>query len=190
MSAPLSQICEIFAGLPAGAKASTDGVSVNVIGIRSVLGDGRVDLSAPEILHVPSRPEAKKAIAHQDILLALRGTPKAGLVLGSDFPTTYASSNLAILRPNAQVDPVFLWALVQRECREEGQLATFAAGSVQRSLRVKDIALLEVTIPPLEVQRAIGRTVTALQKTIAAQRDATTAAEQMMDAFLTESLSS
>jgi hypothetical protein len=191
MPVPIDQVCDIFAGLPAAAKASgVGGVAVSVIGIRSVSVDGRIDLSTPETLHVPSLPEMRKAIVAGDVLLALRGTPKAGLVAETGMQPIYASSNLAILRPKAQIDPVFLWAAVQRECREEGELAHFAAGTAQRSLRVKDIALLQITLPSQNAQKAIGNAVRSIQTAIDAQRAATIAAEEMLDSFLAESLSS
>lgn len=187
----LGQVCDLSAGLPAAPRTSSSrSVTIDVIGIRAVLTDGRIDLAASETLQVSANPEPRKAILRHDVLLALRGTPKAGLVTNTEPRIIYASSNLAILRPRYEIDPAFLWAAVQRECRDGGQLATFAIGTVQRSLRMKDIADLEILLPPLEAQQAIGRAVLSIQNAIIAQRAATNAAEQMLESFLVECLSS
>lgn len=188
MQHPLRNIAHISAGFPVRpVKQRPDAFSALALGIRSILSSGEIDLTSAEPMSFDADPGPLRALCSGDILVAVRGAPKAGIVTSASAEPVYASGNLALVRVEADfVDPTYLCAALVHECREGGQLRKSSGSTLLSSLKLKDLGSILIRTPDLDTQRRVGRAVGAIKDAIQAERRAVAAAENILKSFLAE----
>jgi len=190
----LSEVCfRIFTGIPPRNRVDKlqGSLSVPVLGIRALTHDGTIDPVAMEKMEVAGGPRPSQPnLCKHDVVLSIRGNmPKCALVQ-VDFPEpTYASGNLAVIRPDpAKVDPAYLWAIIMRVSRDIRHPLLTRATTQQLSIRVGGLHKLPVWVPPLSEQKRIGEAALALRDAVTAERRALEVGEQTFDSFLLEAV--
>ncbi|TEU16945.1 MAG: hypothetical protein E3J21_09540 [Anaerolineales bacterium] len=89
-----------------------------------------------------------------DILLPLRGFGKA-CVIPREFEGAVCHRDFAIVRPNEDIDPLYLLSFILSSEFQE-QLRFIARGGLVSTIDLKDLEELLVIVPPLATQRRIA----------------------------------
>jgi len=189
----LGALCTaIFTGLPPRLKAgqaASSPFSAPVIGIKSLTHDGCIEPGLVE-RYALDKPltEASRPLLPGDVLFTIRGSAvKTGLVEHSFDESTYASGNLAVLRPDrTRLAPAFLWACAKAICEDERHPLLTRASTGQLAIRVAALARLPLPLPSLGEQQEIGCAALALRKAVTAQRETLRRSERTLHAFLSD----
>jgi hypothetical protein len=190
-AARLGQVADVFAGIgvPREAMGERPGDKLPVIGVRD-LQDGAV--AARDALDTvgfpfPTRAETY-AVQPDDVLLTGRGTLlKFGLV-GEETAGAIASGNIIVVRPGPGARGGALFAILSSDVFRPKIDVLRRGATTLLSLSPKDLAKLEINLPPIDEQERIAALVKEAQ---IAYRTALEAAEirralarRLMDARL------
>ena len=173
----LGDVSDVFAGIGVSREDIIErpGEKLPVIGVRD-LQDGTV--TAREDLDTvgfsdPRRAETY-AVRSGDVLMTGRGTAlKFGLV-GDETAGAIASGNVIVMRPSPLATGGALFAILSSEVFRPKIEVLRRGATTLLSLSPKDIAKLEIDLPPIDEQRRITALVVNAQ---AAYRTAIDAAE-------------
>ena len=173
----LGDISQVFAGIGVSREETVarPGTKLPVIGVRD-LHDGTV--TARPALDTVGFPDAARAetysVQADDVLLTGRGTLlKFGLV-GSETAGAIASGNVIVVRPGRAASGGALFAILSSEVFRPKIEVLRRGATTLLSLSPKDLAKLEINLPPLDEQRRIAALVRDAQT---AYRTAVEAAE-------------
>lgn len=156
---PLGDVSTVFAGVGVSREETIErsGEKLPVIGVRD-LQDGVVT-SLP-LLDTVGFPDPARAATYAvrtgDVLVTGRGTLlKFGLV-GDETAGAVASGNVIVVRPRPEAVGGTLYAILSSDVfRPKIELLRRGATSLL-SLSPKDLAKLEIDLPPLDEQRRIA----------------------------------
>ena len=111
-----------------------------------------------------------KYLSHEgDVLFRLSEPQFAVKVDGEKIKEgVVISSKFAIIKPNEDVNPDFLVALLNSNIIKN-QLNRFSEGNVIKLVKVKDLAKINLTIPSLEKQKEYVETIELIEKEITLQ---------------------
>lgn len=175
--ARLGQAAEVFAGIGVSREETVErpGEKLHVIGVRD-LQDGAVasrDALATVGFPFPTRAETY-AVRPDDVLVTGRGTLlKFGLV-GEETAGAIASGNIIVVRPNPGVTGGALFAILSSDVFRP-KIEVLRRGATKLlSLSPKDLAKLEISLPPIDEQERVAALVKESQS---AYRTALEAAE-------------
>ena len=174
---PLGDVSEVFAGIGVSREDSLQrpGEKLPVIGVRD-LQDGAV--TPREGLDTVGFPDPKRAetyaVRSDDVLVTGRGTLlKFGLV-GNETAGAIASGNVIVVRPGAAATGGALFAILSSGVFRPKIEVLRRGATTLLSLSQKDLAKLEIDLPPLDEQQRIAAFVSNAQ---GAYRTAIEAAE-------------
>jgi hypothetical protein len=106
-----------------------------------------------------------------DVVFIARGTAPRAAVVGFDTAGAVASANLLVVRFGPElVASVFVAFLGTPEGQRA--LAAVRTGSTTQLITVAALGRIEVPVPPMETQRALGEFVTAATDNLAAEEHA------------------
>ncbi len=173
----LGQAAEVFAGIGVSREETVEraGEKLPVIGVRD-LQDGAV--ARRDALDTVGFPFPSKAEAYgvrpDDVLVTGRGTLlKFGLV-GDETAGAIASGNIIVVRPNPGVMGGALFAILSSEVFRPKIEVLRRGATTLLSLSPKDLAKLEISLPPIDEQERVAALVKEAQ---IAHRTALEAAE-------------
>ena len=162
----LGGISEVFAGIGVSREDSLErpGKKLPVIGVRD-LQDGAV--TALEGLDSVGFPDLKRAETYavrvDDVLVTGRGTLlKFGLVCDESIGAI-ASGNIIVVRPGPMVAGGALFAILSSEVFRPKIEMLRRGATTLLSLSPKDLANLEIGLPPPDEQRRIAALVSDAQ---------------------------
>lgn len=185
----LETVCrEIFSGLSAGRGFKHD--AVQAVGLKALHVSGTVLVDAIEYFVPGNRPKPVNALCVGDVLVAVRGSlAKTALVeVASPTEPLYATGNIAVLRPGPRLSPVYLWAFMSALCAEPGSPRFRRSGTGQMSMRVSDLKMLSIPLPPLAEQVQLGEAARALRELVTAQESVLEQSQRTFSAFLRDRL--
>jgi hypothetical protein len=187
----LGDIAEVFAGIGVSREETLErpGEKLPVIGVRD-LQDGAVTAgSGLDTVGFPDRARAKNyAVRQDDVLVTGRGTLlKFGLV-GPETIGAIASGNVIVIRARPGALGGALFAILSSEVFRPRIEVLRRGATTLLSLSPKDLAKLEIEMPPLEEQRRIAAFVkdaqTAYHTAIEAAEIRRALARRLIDARL------
>lgn len=159
MNKTLGEISTISTGFSfRGSIPQDPNGDTRVVQAANLLGNGSiVDESDLKRIKVIGRTNSVM-VSKGDVLLVSRGTLsggfKAAFINETRFPLI-ASSSLHIIRVNRDdVLPEFVCAYLNTP-KGQQQLQRIASGSTIRTILTKNLSLLEMPVPPIEMQRTI-----------------------------------
>lgn len=162
----LADVADVFAGAGVSREETRErpGETLPVIGVRD-LQDGVV--TAREELDTVGFYDRKRAdnyaVHEDDVLVTGRGTLlKFGLV-GRETAGAIASGNVIVVRPGKVATGGTLFAILSSEVFRPKIEVLRRGATTLLSLSPKDLANLEVDLPPLDEQRRIAALVTNTQ---------------------------
>lgn len=173
----LGDIAKVFAGIGVSREETRDrpGEKLPVIGVRDLQDGGvtpRAELDTVGF-NDPARA-ATYAVRPDDVLVTGRGTLlKFGLV-GEETAEAIASGNIIVVRPAAGVAGGVLFAILSSEVFRSRIEMLRRGATTLLSLSPKDLAKLEISLPPPDEQKLIAALVSEAQT---AYRTALNAAE-------------
>lgn len=187
----LGDIAEVFAGIGVSREETKErpGEKLPVIGVRD-LQDGAVTASAKlDTVGFSDRARAETySVRPDDVLVTGRGTLlKFGLV-GPETEGAVASGNVIVVRAHPGAIGGALFAILSSEVFRPRIEVLRRGATTLLSLSPKDLAKLEIELPPLDEQRRIAAFVkdaqTAYRTAIEAAEIRRTLARRLIDARL------
>ncbi len=181
----------MFAGIGVSREETRErpGEKLPVIGVRD-LQDGAVTASGGlDSVGFPDRARAETyAVRPDDVLVTGRGTLlKFGLV-GPETAGAIASGNVIVVRANSEAIGGALFAILSSEVFRPRIEVLRRGATTLLSLSPKDLANLEIELPPLDEQRRIAAFVkdaqTAYRTAIEAAEIRHALARRLIDARL------
>ena len=151
----LSEIAEVAAGYPIrGSVESLPEGEVGVIQLRNVDADQAIrwgEIYKADIL----RKRTQKRLDERSVLFSGRGLNIYALSIGqTPFPAVASPHFFVIYCTSDLLIPSFLaWQLNQAPA--QNYFRSVSAGSAQKSVRRRDLEMLEVSVPSLSKQEAI-----------------------------------
>lgn len=155
----LGDVADVFAGIGVYREGAVerDGEKLPIIGVRDIADDAVAPIAALDTVGF-ARPEKADAyrVRDGDVLVTGRGTAmKFGLV-GRETKGAIASGNVIIIRTHGGVEPAALYAVLSSEAYRPKIELLRRGSTTLLSLSAKDLAKLELQLPPLEEQRLIA----------------------------------
>lgn len=151
----LQNIAEIQAGFSFREKieSSRDG-NFQVLQIKDIGNDGKVltdDLTRTEADNI--KPE--HLVSRGDVLFTTRGENRRAAFVAEAMPDTiFVAQILSLRNIREDINPAYLaWYLNQSPA--QAYFEANASGSYIKNIRIDVLANLEISIPPLDVQRRI-----------------------------------
>lgn len=190
-SVRLGDISEVFAGIGVSREDTLErpGEKLPVIGVRDLQDGGVTPIVALDTVGFPDVSRAKTyAVRSHDVLVTGRGTLlKFGLV-GDETAGAVASGNVIVVRSGPKATGGALFAILSSEVFRPKIEVLRRGATTLLSLSPKDLAKLEIDLPPLDEQRRIAAFIadaqTAYRTAIEAAEIRRTLARRLVDARL------
>lgn len=155
----LGDVADVFAGIGVSREASVErpGDKLPVIGVRDLLEGVVSALIYLDPIGFADLERAKTyAVREDDVLLTGRGTLLKFGIVGPETAGAIASSNIIVVRPGAGTVGGALYAVLSSDIfRPRIELLRRGATTLL-SLSPKDLARLEIDLPPFDEQRRIA----------------------------------
>lgn len=155
----LGDVANVFAGIGVSREDTIgrDGEKLPMIGVRDIADDAVAPIATLDTVGL-TRPEKADAyrVRSGDILVTGRGTAlKFGLV-GQETEGAIASGNVIVIRTLGQVEPAALYAVLSSEAYRPKIELLRRGSTTLLSLSAKDLAKLQLQLPPIAEQRLIA----------------------------------
>lgn len=150
----IGNVAEIFRGKAITKKDPSGNISVVNI---SNIGDYEIDYAGLEHLQEEERKVFNYLLQEGDVLLPARGTAIRTAVFHEQSYPCIASSNLIIIRPDAKIlDSTYLKIFLDSPIGNK-LISSAQQGTTVMNISYRDLKVLEVPIPPLDTQKAVGK---------------------------------
>ena len=157
--ARLGQVAEVFAGIGVSREYTVErlGEKLPVIGVRDLQDGAVASRSALDTVSFPSPSKAESyAVQADDVLVTGRGTLlKFGLV-GEETVGAIASGNIIVVRPGEGARGGALFAILSSDVFRPKIEVLRRGATTLLSLSPKDLAKLEINLPPFDEQDRIA----------------------------------
>ncbi|GBH29978.1 restriction endonuclease subunit S [Sphingobium xenophagum] len=155
----LGDAANVFTGIGVSREDTIEreGEKLPMIGVRDIADDAVAPIAALDTVGF-ARPEKADAyrVRDGDILVTGRGTAlKFGLV-GRETEGAIASGNVIVIRTLGEVEPAALYAVLSSEAYRPKIELLRRGSTTLLSLSAKDLAKLELQLPPIAEQRLIA----------------------------------
>ncbi len=172
----LGDVARLFAGASTSRSENPDGILFPVVGVRH-LDDGLVTpMSELDVMSFPSKARALPfQVQEGDVLITGRGTVLKFGIVGAETAGAIASGNIIIVRPDPPVRGEVLFAILSSESFRPKIEVLQRGATTLLSLSPKDLAKLEISLPPIEEQDLISEFVRASLATYSTAIHAATA---------------
>lgn len=125
-------------------------------------------ISLENALHVPLEyykriPAIKKAV-NGDVLYTVVGSYGIPVFVDTDYDFCF-ERNIALLRPNARIEPRYLYYAMKNPMFFE-QAKQIANGSAQKLIPLSKLGNMTIVLPPLQIQKTIVETLSGYDKLI------------------------
>ena len=139
----------------------------NYIDISSIENGSGTFLGTSKVEAVDAPDRAKRLVTRGDVLIStVRPNLRAFTILTNVPERAIASTGFAVLRPNPQqLLPDFLIYVV-RDRNSVGQMVSMMGKGSYPSINQKDVASVQIPLPPLSVQQEIVAEIEGYQKVI------------------------
>lgn len=164
----LGDVSRVFAGIGVSREDSLQrpGKKLPVIGVRDLQDGAVTPREGLDTVGFPDLTRAETYTVHiDDVLLTGRGTLlKFGLVK-PETEGAIASGNIIVVRPGANATGGVLFAILSSDVFRPKIEVLRRGATTLLSLSPKDLAKLEINLPPLDEQRRIAALVSDAQTT-------------------------
>lgn len=155
----LGDAANVFTGIGVSREDTIEreGEKLPMIGVRDIADDAVAPIAALDTVGF-ARPEKADAyrVRDGDILITGRGTAlKFGLV-GRETEGAIASGNVIVIRTLGEIEPAALYAVLSSEAYRPKIELLRRGSTTLLSLSAKDLAKLELQLPPIAEQRLIA----------------------------------
>jgi len=155
----LGDVAEVFAGIGVSREETWErpGEKLPVIGVRDLQDGGVAPCPELDVVGFPDlRRAASYAVRYDDVLVTGRGTLlKFGLV-GDETVGAIASGNVIVVRAHEQATGGALFAILSSDVFRPKIEILRRGATTLLSLSTKDLAKLQIGLPPLDEQRRIA----------------------------------
>lgn len=177
--AQLADICELT---PGAATSDDPQGSVPIVKPRNLI-DERISGTTDHAGADEADRRARYQIRGGDLLCARTGTIGKFALATDEQAGWIFGTGLICVRPSEQVHSLYL-SLYFVHPRVQEWFSHNAIGTAVRSINARTLGSLPVSLPPLSVQRDIGRILNTLNEKIAAHKQICQATAELRDALL------
>ncbi len=151
----LDTLAEIRTGYTVRGRAEPG--PIRLVHIADLAGGGVLDLDRVEAT-ADVEPGPEHCLRAGDVLLASRGESNPAALIEANSPDIVATSHLYVIRAeDKRLDSAFLaWYLNTRPAQDFFDAHAHGTYSVRR-IRLDDVGMLPVPLPPLDAQQGIAR---------------------------------
>ncbi len=139
-----------------------------IIALRALnLRDGELDLTdVKRISRDVSDSLTRSKLYKNEILLTYTGNGYGDCAIIDEDDKYHLAPNICKITPNEQmIDPYYLYIVI-RDSGFRRQMRNYVGGSSQPTIPMKTIRLLEVPLPPIEIQKKISEVVLSIDEKI------------------------
>jgi restriction endonuclease S subunit len=160
----LGRVARVFAGWqPQRDKAGPEAHRLPAISVRD-LRDGHVATGELETVPVPVAGNLDRYLVQTgDVLVACRGTVPKVAIAPPELSGVVLTSTLIGVRLDSQLLPEVLFVYLRSAPGQSALLSRVRSGTQQIALTPRDLAALEVPLPPMATQRRIAELVRAAE---------------------------
>lgn len=149
----IGNVAEVFRGKAITKKDPSGNISIVNI---SNIGDYEIDYARLEHLQEEERKVFNYLLQEGDVLLPARGTAIRTAVFHEQSYPCIASSNLIVIRPDAKIlDSTYLKIFLDSPIGNK-LISSTQQGTTVMNISYRDLKVLEVPIPPLDIQKAVA----------------------------------
>ncbi len=105
-------------------------------------------------LDIPPRLERFR-LQPNDILIGIRAQPLRASLVPPELKGALPGQNLGILRPNKNIDPLYLCVILRSNLGQQLTQALFSQSTV-KLINLKDLGSIQIPIPSLQTQQKIS----------------------------------
>ncbi len=141
-----------------------EAISLRVVQVRDLEAlyiDGELESFS---LLVSSSSLQRYVLREGDVVLSVRGSSQRVSVVSQGSVGAIAGPNLAVFRPSACLDSLFVAVLLRSDWLSGALSRLYGQSSGTRSLSLAQLRLLEVPVPSMAVQREVGALFMALER--------------------------
>ena len=151
----LGNVAQVFRGKSVTTKDPNGSIGVVTI---SSIGDYELDYNALDHLEKEDRKIANYLLQEGDVVIPARGTAIRTAVFHKQAYPCIAHSNVIVIRPDPQkLDGVYLKIFLDSPMGNK-LISGVQQGMTVMNISYKDLATLEIPVPPIEEQQKIART--------------------------------
>ena len=151
----LGNVAQVFRGKSVTTKDPNGSIGVVTI---SSIGDYELDYNALDHLEKDDRKIANYLLQEGDVVIPARGTAIRTAVFHKQAYPCIAHSNVIVIRPDSQkLDGVYLKIFLDSPMGNK-LISGVQQGMTVMNISYKDLATLEISVPPIEEQQKIART--------------------------------
>lgn len=163
-SVRLATVGRIFAGWqPPREEADQEAHRLPAISVRD-LRDSHVATGELETVSVPVAGKLDRYLVQTgDVLIACRGTVPKVAIAPPELAGAVLTSTLIGVRLDGQLLPEVLFVYLRSAAGQRALLSRVRSGTQQIALAPRDLAELEVPLPPMDVQAQIAALVRAAE---------------------------
>lgn len=150
----LGNVAQVFRGKAVTTKDPTGSIGVVTI---SSIGEFELDYDGLDHLEEEDRKISNYLLQEGDVLLPARGTAIRTAVFHKQSYPCIAHSNVIVIRPDAQkLDGMYLKIFLDSPMGNK-LISGVQQGMTIMNISYKDLAALEIPVPPLEEQQRIAK---------------------------------
>lgn len=147
----LKETATVFRGKAVTTQSSSG--NIGVINISNITDTG-VDYTGLDMIEEDERKVARYVLEDGDVLITARGTIMKTAVFQKQSFTCITSANINVIRPFGNLRGVYLKLFLDSPVGRK-LLKSLQRGSTVVNLNYKDLAELEIPVPPIQVQDAL-----------------------------------
>ncbi len=169
----LDQVARVFGGWqPPREEASPAAHRLTAVSVRDIR-DGHIATDALEtvLVDLPGKVD-RYLVEAGDVLVACRGTVLKVAIAPPQLAGVVLTSTLIGVRLGSQLLPEVLFVYLRSALGQRALLSRVRSGTQQIALAPRDLAELEVPLPPMEVQDRIAELVRAAEELYAGAESA------------------
>jgi hypothetical protein len=129
-------------------------------------------------------PNSKHWLREGDVVVTLRGSDLKASVVTQAAVEGVAGQNLAVLRPGAEIYPLYLAVLLRSQWMRTKLSGLYMQSTGTQIIRLSQLVELPIPVPSLETQHKIARFFLALEKRNRLALEEISARQQLADSVL------
>ncbi|MDB9374754.1 restriction endonuclease subunit S [Nodularia sphaerocarpa] len=159
---PLEQLVKIYQGVTLNRYQDDQGSQERIINSRN-LENIYIDNDL-SMLKLDSSKLSQYRLHIDDVVIAIRGTPLKASVVTDKVQGSLASQNLAVLRPTAQINPIYLAVFMRSKWLEKHLVTLYSQSSGTQLLKISQLRALEIPLPHLNKQNKLAELFLAAER--------------------------
>ncbi|BAZ31683.1 hypothetical protein NIES4074_41560 [Cylindrospermum sp. NIES-4074] len=159
---PLKELVQIYQGVTLNRYQDDHGSQERIINSRNLeqiyIGG---ELSTAQI---NASKLSQYRLHADDVVITIRGTPLKASLVTDEVQGCLPNQNLAVLRPKAQINPVFLAVLMRSKWLEQHLVTLYSQSIGTQLLKISQLRDMQIPLPNLNTQNKLAQLFLAAER--------------------------